>query len=164
MADPSPPATLLPLGAGQDRQPLILGIGNALRGDDGLGPHVALRLAAQGLNARVHPGDGTGILDAMAETGHLILIDATHSGASPGTRTTLDAAAAPIPADFFHYSTHRFGVAEAVETARALALLPARVTLHGIEGADFSAGDKLSAPAAEAAEALISDLLEELAR
>lgn len=143
---------------------LILGIGNALRRDDGVGPFVAARLAAEGLAARVHAGDGTGIIDAMAEAGHLVLIDATRSGAAPGTRTTLDAIAAPIPAELFHYSTHRFGLAEAVETARALGLLPRALTVHGIEGSDFGPGERLSAPVAEAAEALIVTLLTDRAR
>lgn len=144
------------------RELLILGIGNPMRGDDGAGPFVAERLAAAGLPARVHHGDGTGILDAMAEAGHLVLVDATRSGAAPGTRIRLDAAAAPVPADFFHYSTHRFGLAEAIETARALGLLPPRLTVHGIEGADFAAGTALSAPVAASAEALISALLQSL--
>lgn len=143
---------------------LILGIGNGLRADDGAGPYVAARLAAAGLNARVHAGDGTGIIDAMAEARHLVLIDATRSGAAPGTHTRLDAIAAPIPAEFFHYSTHRFGLAEAVETARALDLLPPALEVHGIEGADFSPGETLSAPVAEAAEALIVTLLAAFAR
>lgn len=143
---------------------LILGIGNALRRDDGVGPFVAARLAAAGLNARVHAGDGTGIIDAMAEARHLVLIDATRSGAAPGTLTTLDAIAAAIPAAFFHYSTHRFGLAEAVETARALGMLPPALTVHGIEGSDFDPGEKLSAPVAEAAEALIVMLRKEFGR
>lgn len=141
---------------------LILGIGNAMRGDDGVGPFVAARLAEAGLPARTHEGDGTGVIDAMSEAPHLILIDATASGAAPGHRSTLDGLQ-PVPAEFFHYSTHRFGVAEAVETARALGLLPARLTIHGIEGADFSAGERLSAQVAEAAGALISELSQEFA-
>ena len=143
---------------------LILGIGNALRSDDGVGPFVADRLAALGLNARVHAGDGCGIIDAMAEARHLVLIDATRSGAPPGTRATLDAIASPIPAEFFHYSTHRFGLAEAVETARALGLLPPALTVHGIEGGNFSPGESLSAPVADAAEALIFTLRAEVGR
>lgn len=143
---------------------LILGIGNAMRSDDGVGPFVAARLAAAGLNARVHCGDGTGIIDAMAAAQHLILIDATRSATAPGTRTSLDAIATPIPAEFFHYSTHRFGLAEAVETGRALGLLPPALTVHGIEGAAFEPGERLSPPVAKAAQALIAVLRAEFWR
>lgn len=137
---------------------LVLGIGNALRSDDGVGPFVAARLAAAGLPARVHAGDGTGIIDAMSGVRALVLVDATRSGATPGTRVRLDARAAPLPAEVFHYSTHRFGLAEAVETARALDLLPPMLIVHGVEGAAFGPGDRLSAPAAKAAEALVKEL------
>ncbi|MDE3121072.1 MAG: hydrogenase maturation protease [Paracoccaceae bacterium] len=137
---------------------LILGVGNALRSDDGVGPYVAARLAAAGLPARVHEGDGTGIIDAMSGVGALVVVDATRGGAAPGTRVRLDARAAPLPAAFFHYSTHRFGLAEAVETARALDLLPPVLIVHGIEGADFGPGEGLSAPAAMAAGALVQEL------
>lgn len=140
------------------RDLLILGVGNALRSDDGVGPFVAARLAAAGLPARAHEGDGTGIIDAMGGVTVLVLVDATRTGAAPGTRVTLDARAAALPADFFHYSTHRFGLAEAVETARALDLLPPQVIVHGIEGAAFGPGETLSAPAAKAAGALVEDL------
>ena len=137
---------------------LILGVGNPFRSDDGVGPFVAARLAAAGWPARAHAGDGTGILDAMAEAGHLVLVDATRSGAAPGTRVSFGGHD-PLPADLFHYSTHRFGLAEAVETARALGMLPARLTVHGIEGAAFGPGARLSAPVAAAAGALLAEIL-----
>ena len=124
---------------------LIVGIGNTFRGDDGVGPWVAEALAARGLRATVHAGDGTGILDLLAAETALILIDATNSGAEPGALT-------------FHYSTHRFGLAEAVETARALDQMPKALQIYGIEGADFAAGEGLSA----AVEAAAGDLVDRI--
>ena len=41
-------------------------------------------------------------------------------------------------------STHAFGVADAVELARALGRLPGRLDVYAIEGASFTAGDSLS--------------------
>ena len=139
-------------------RPLFVGIGNAFRRDDGLGPWVAEALAASGSNAVPHAGDGAGLLDHFATSPSVVLIDATRSGAAAGTLRRLDAAAEPIPAEFFHYSTHRFGLAEAVETARALGLLPARLMIYGIEGRDFDAGLGLSAPVQTAASALVAAL------
>ncbi len=140
-------------------RPLFVGIGNAFRRDDGLGPWVAEALAARGLNAVPHAGDGAGLLDHFAASPSVVLIDATRSGAAAGTLRRLDARAEAIPAEFFHYSTHRFGLAEAVETARALGLLPARLIIYGIEGSDFGAGLGLSAPVPAAATALITALI-----
>ena len=39
------------------------------------------------------------------------------SGAAPGTIHRLDATETPVPSRFFHYSTHAFSVAQAVELA-----------------------------------------------
>ena len=55
-----------------------------------------------------------------------------------------------LPAGRFMASTHHFGVAEAVEWARALGRLPEALEVHGIEGADFSVGEHLSEPVREA--------------
>lgn len=139
---------------------LIVGIGNAFRSDDGVGPFVADALAAKGLPALVHAGDGTGLIDLFETHAALVLVDATRSGAAPGTLVTFDAVAQKLPAELFHYSTHRFGLAEAVETARALGSLPQSLTVHGIEGGDFGQGMRLSDPVKAAADALIEKLCE----
>jgi hydrogenase maturation protease len=143
-----------------EERPLIVGVGNALRGDDGVGPFVAEALAAKGLAAHVHAGDGTGLMDLFETHGQIILIDATRSDAAPGTLIVLDAIADRLPADLFHYSTHRFGLAEAVETARALGTLPKSLLVYGIEGTDFSAGDRLSPVVREMADKLITRISE----
>lgn len=141
-----------------ESSPLFIGIGNSFRCDDGVGPFVAQTLAERGFDARVHAGDGTGLIDLFADFSNLVLIDATRSSAEPGTLIRLDAMAEPLPAELFHYSTHRFGLAEAVETARALGQLPKSLVVFGIEGAEFGAGTDLSAPVQKA----VADLVEAL--
>jgi len=138
--------------------PLIVGIGNPFRHDDGVGPWVAQRLARAGLETTEHAGDGTGLLDLFLTRPSLILIDATRSRQPPWTYVCLDAGVAPVQADLFHYSTHRFGLAEAVETARTLGLLPRRLIIHGIEGQSFGQGQGLSEVVETAAEALVDRL------
>jgi len=137
---------------------LHVGIGNPWRRDDGIGPWLAAALAAEGRRAVPHPGDGAALMELFATASDIVLIDATRSGLSPGTLTRFDATVERLPAETFHYSTHRFGLAEAVETARALGQLPRRLIVYGIEGADFSAGEGLSAAAIETAGALLRRL------
>jgi hydrogenase maturation protease len=72
------------------------------------------------------------------------VIDAVSSNSPPGTVHRLDPVSARIPPGFFHYSTHAFSIAEAVELARALGQLPPRMVIFGIEGKDFSAGTNVS--------------------
>jgi hydrogenase maturation protease len=139
--------------------PLYIGVGNPFRSDDGVGPWVAARLGAAGRDARVHAGDGAGLIDLFQRRDEVVVIDATRSGAAPGAVVCLDVKGAPLPAGFFHYSTHRFGLAEAVETARALGLLPERVRIHGVEGRDFGAGTGLTDPVERAARVLVGALV-----
>lgn len=135
--------------------PLIVGIGNPYRCDDGVGPWVADALAVRGFDTHVQAGDGTGLIDLFTQADSIILVDATRSGTRPGTIVQIDATVASLQADMFHYSTHRFGLAEAVETARALHQLPKELVVYGIEGACFDAGEGLSVCVKEAAMDLV---------
>jgi hydrogenase maturation protease len=139
--------------------PFFIGVGNALRRDDGVGPWLAAQLAARGWPSVAHQGDGAGLIELFRGRPDVVLLDAMQSGAAPGTTRRLDAAEGPIAPALFRRSTHLFGLAEAVETARALGWLPARLIVYGIEGADFTPGSGLSSAVAAAA----SDLLEALA-
>ena len=63
---------------------------------------------------------------------------------------TLDAVAEPLRANVFRQSSHQFGLADAVETARALGRLPRRLIVVGVEGERFGFGEGLT-PAVAAA-------------
>ena len=142
---------------------LVIGVGNAMRGDDGAGLAVARALAARvgpGVRVMEASGEGAALMDAWRGAETVVLVDAARSGAPPGTIHRFDAAKEPMPARFFHYSTHAFSVAEAVELARVLGALPPRLLVFGIEGRTFEAGVALSPEAARAAE----EAAEEIAR
>jgi hydrogenase maturation protease len=68
---------------------LILGIGNVLMGDEGLGVHAARRLLEEKLPPGVECVDGgTGgfyLLEMMQDAGRVLLIDATVDDRVPGT-------------------------------------------------------------------------------
>jgi len=133
----------------------VIGVGNRYRRDDGVGPWVVDRLQAAGHAAVEHSGEGAGLIELFEGREMVVLVDAAMSGAAAGTVHRFDAAERAIPKSFFRYSSHLFGVAEAVEMARALGRLPARVLVLGIEGADFSHGDRLSPEVAVAAESVV---------
>ncbi len=126
---------------------LIIGVGNAYRSDDAAGLIAARRLREELRDAaEVHEagGEGTALLELWKEADAVILIDAVQSGTTPGAVHRLEAGRQSIPAACFRPSTHTFGVAEAVELARALRQLPPRLVLYGIEGKTFAAGAGLS--------------------
>ena len=137
---------------------LVVGIGNAWRGDDGAGLEVARRLSERGVRALAREGDPSGLLDLWDGEPEVILVDAVRSGAAPGTVARFDAAAAPLPAHVARGSTHHFSIADAVELGRALGRLPARLELYAIEGEQFDAGSGLSAPVRRAVDEVVGEL------
>jgi hydrogenase maturation protease len=144
----------------------VIGVGNPWRGDDGAGLAVARRLRGtlpDGVDVLEREGEPTSLLDAWEDADALWLVDAVSSGAPPGTLHRLDAAEQELPAGMFGASTHHFGLAEAVELARALGRLPRHTVVFGVEGASFDTGEGLTpevdAAAARAAEAVREEVL-----
>ena len=143
---------------------VIIGVGNEYRSDDGAGIAVARRLRAlfpAGVTILEESGEGAALMQAWQGASWVMLVDAVRSGAPPGTIHRLDARAAPLPMGFFHYSTHAFSVAEAVELARSLDQLPAHLVVYGIEGATFAAGVELSPAVEQAVEAVVERIAQE---
>jgi len=142
---------------------LVVGLGSPDRGDDAIGPIVA-GVVARTVAARQLPDvvvvereDPTSLVDLMDPNGPdggsdtVVIIDAVRSGAAAGTIAVLEAGAGapglgasgarldPGPA-----GTHGFGLAGALELARALDRLPPRVVIIGVEATDFAHGVPLS--------------------
>jgi len=142
--------------------PLILGIGNRFRVDDGVGLAVAERLRALGFPAGEHSGEGAGLMEAWEGQDRVIIADATQSGAPPGTIRRLDAAEERLETGLFRYSSHLFGLAEAVEMARALGRLPRDLVIWGIEGGEWGFGESLTLAADQAAGEVVRRIAAEI--
>ncbi|HXY23116.1 MAG TPA: hydrogenase maturation protease [Candidatus Acidoferrum sp.] len=143
---------------------LVIGIGNELRGDDAAGIVVARRIQERhlpGLQVLEHNGEGASLMEAWTGAQSVFIVDAVISGSAPGTIHRFDATRQPLPSQAFQSSTHAFGLREAVEVARALNLLPARLVIYGIEGKSFAAGEEISAELAQAATRVSERVLEE---
>ena len=140
---------------------LIIGVGNPMRGDDAAGPLVAGLLAARGFETLVLDADGTHLIDAFAGREAVTIVDATQAGGEPGRIRRFEGDRMPLQSGLFHYSSHAFGVAEAIETARALDMLPRRLVVYGIEAADFTAGATPSAAVAAAVDAVAERIAKE---
>lgn len=144
---------------------LVIGVGNGYRGDDAAGIAAVRKIGEKALpsvEVLEENGEGTALMASWKDAERVILIDAVRSSAEPGTIHRFEAHARPIPARFFHYSTHAFGVAEAVELGRVLGQLPSRLILYGIEGKNFEAGTALSPEVQEAVERVTDRILQDL--
>jgi hydrogenase maturation protease len=131
---------------------LVIGLGNRLRGDDGVGAIVADAIRERnvaGIQAMAFDGDGAALLECWRGLDTVIVVDAMRSPAAPGSIQRFDAAH-PLPAMGQARSTHGFGLAEAVEMARHLDLLPRTLVVYGIVSESCELGEGLSASAAAA--------------
>ncbi|MFZ5609635.1 MAG: hydrogenase maturation protease [Pseudomonadota bacterium] len=140
-------------------RPLILGLGNPHRGDDGAGAAVAGHLRSAACDIRLSDGEATDILDAWQAYDEVVTLDAAAPAGRPGrirAHASMGLAGEYIPTPA---SSHGLGLREAVRLGAALALLPRRLYIYTIEGADFTAGAPLSSPVAKAVQGLARILM-----
>ena len=105
----------------------VIGVGNRWRTDDAVGLDVVGRLRGtlpDEVELMEREGEPTSLIDAWEGADAVWVVDAVSSGAKAGTLHRLDAGERELPAELFRASTHHFGLAEAVELARAVGSLP----------------------------------------
>jgi hydrogenase maturation protease len=146
------------MGEAVGRSVLILGVGNPLAGDDGVGVRAIEALAAtsdlpEGIRLLDVGVLGMDILAWTRPDEPVVILDAVHGPGDPGTlyRFALDEIEAPAEPPL---SVHELGIADVLHAARLMGR-PLRGTLVGVEPARlqaFTAG--LSPPVAAALPAL----------
>lgn len=144
---------------------LVIGLGNPDRGDDGIGPLVAnavSRLAPAGVRMIIRSGDMLVLLEDWKGADVVLIADAAALISEPGRIHRIDAAHEALPASSSSPSTHAFGLAEAVELARTLDVLPSRLVVFAIEGVNFEPGaamtEAVAAAAGEVARRIVVEL------
>lgn len=126
---------------------LVIGVGNDYRGDDAIGLLVARRIRDLQLpDVQVIESDGecAKLMESWKGAEKVILIDAVHSGAAPGTIHRVTVHEEELPVTWRHGSTHAFGVAEAIALSKAMQRLPRRIIVFGVEARSFVLGEPLS--------------------
>ena len=115
---------------------LVLGLGNLLLEDDGVGP-AALALLAERyeppVGVQVFDGGtlGLSLLPYVEDAASVILVDAINADEPPGTFVRLDGDEV-APAVATRLSVHQVGVADLLEAARWSDRLPPRLVLLGL--------------------------------
>jgi hydrogenase maturation protease len=120
---------------------VVIGVGNDLRGDDAAGWETVRRLVpSTSLVLHEHGGDAPGLIGLWGPDDDVVVVDAIVSSDPSGTIVEIDALAAPLPADVSWATTHGAGVAEGIELARVLGMLPKSLVLIGISAREFDLG------------------------
>jgi len=145
--------------------PLVIGLGNDQRSDDGSGLEVAraLRPQLEG-KARVEEcaSEGVALLELWRDAEQVLVIDAVRSGARPGTVHRLEPGDGSFPGFRTGTSTHGLSLAEAVALARGLGCLPRHFVVYGIEAENLGVGTGLTPSVALGVKEATTRILAEL--
>jgi hydrogenase maturation protease len=136
------------------RRTLVLGIGNTLLSDEGVGIHVIDRLQRDGLPERVTCLDGGTLSFTLAgpieDCDQLIVVDATELKSAPGTVQVFeDDAMDAYVAKGGKRSVHEVGLADLLAIAALAGHLPPRRALIGIQPELLDWGSDCSPAVAE---------------
>jgi hydrogenase maturation protease len=147
------------------RRVLVAGLGNADRGDDGVGVLVANNLRgrlAGDVTILAPIRDPLSLIDDLEEFDALVCVDAAAPLGTPGRIFRLNLVADDLLRDPALVSSHAFGLAPAIELARVLQAAPRDIVVYAIEGSCFDAGAELTpqvaAAAAEAADRIVAEV------
>lgn len=145
---------------------LVLGLGNPLRQDDGVGPRVVEELARQGLPDGVTALDGgTAALDLLwmlQGWDRVVVVDAAAMGREPGRFVRFTPDDARLREAQGGFSPHSAGLAEALNLARVLEQPLPYVVVFGVQPERIGWGQGIS-PCVEAAlPALLEAILREV--
>ena len=153
---------------------LVLGLGNILLRDEGVGVHVAEQLQKQTLPGNVEIVDGgTASLDVFLLTqgiDKLVVIDAVRAGKKPGTiyKAWLKAAELDKLALIFgqdresKISLHQVGLIDALACAEKMNCAPKRIVIIGVEAGEVDCGLELTEKVKQRIPEIINIVLEEI--
>ncbi|MGB2807133.1 MAG: HyaD/HybD family hydrogenase maturation endopeptidase [Sedimentisphaerales bacterium] len=136
------------MSGGCNRRPiLILGIGNILLRDEGVGVRVIEQMQKIPLPDDVELVDGgtagADLLDVLAERKKVIVIDAVQADCEPGIVLRFSADDLTRP-NGNGMSLHELGLGEALTMTKQLGCEPKEVVVFGIKPMDISCGLELS--------------------
>lgn len=147
---------------------LILGVGNLLLSDEGVGLRVVEKLAAsyelpEGVQTLDGGTLGLDLLYYLEGVENLLIIDAVEMGKEPGTLLRLEGDEVPAFLSV-KISPHQIGIPDMLFAAKLKDLYPRNVVLWGVQPGTLDVGLELSPPVAAQVDALVEKAVEELAR
>ncbi len=144
---------------------VVLGVGNLLRQDEGVGVHAVRAFESESCGDSVVLVDGgTAVFQALSpwsQIGKLVVIDALCAGRAPGTisRVSLrEVADRTAPA----LSVHEQGLLDALSLLEQGGLRIGEIIIYGVEPGETGWGTELSAPVVESLPWLAAMLEDEL--
>jgi len=151
---------------GSPVQTLVLGVGNLLMSDEGVGVHVIQRLVAEyELPEKVQVLDGgtlgMDLLYYLEGVENLLLIDAVEARQEPGTLIRLEDDQVPAFLSL-KISPHQLGVPDMLAAAKLKDAYPQRIVLWGVQPKLLGIGLDLSPKVESLVDIIIEHILDQL--
>lgn len=131
---------------------VILGIGNTILSDEGVGVHAVNALERRyrlpaGVEAIDGGTAGMELLEALSGLDLLVVLDTVVAGKAPGTLIGLAGAEVPV---FFRrkLSPHQIGLADVLASLELLGQLPQEALVFGVEPLSLELGMEMTPPVA----------------
>ena len=161
----TPASTVTPRSA---PNALVLGIGNPIMSDDGVGIRVVQELQREyrfPLTVEVVEGGtlGLGLLPLLEGRSHLIVVDAVETGKRPGTCIRLSGEELPVALEA-RLSPHQMGLKELLAVCRLTGQEQPEMVLIGVQPRSVELAEHLSPEVELQVESMKGAVLKELAR
>ena len=145
---------------------LVVGLGNLLRGDDGVGVRVAQALAERDLPEGVEVVDagmpGLGLVGLIEGCQHVLVVDAANVNRVPGTFVRFTADELLLGSVSQSLSIHAAGLQDALLLAQALDVLPREMVVFGVQPANLDWDSSLSPEVQASLPGLVEAVLAEV--
>jgi hydrogenase maturation protease len=154
------------IGGRADISVLVLGIGNLVMGDDGVGVVAVQQLQSAyrfPANVRVVDGGtlGLDLLPMLENITNLIMIDAVETGGVPGTCVRLCGEDLPVALET-KLSPHQMGLKDLLAVSGLMGHTPEEMVLFGVQPGSIKMELGLTAEVQASLECLVNGVLAEL--
>jgi hydrogenase maturation protease len=150
----------------RDDKILVMGFGNPLHGDDGLGAYTVELLLQNNLPSNVEVKDvgtpGFGLVSELEGRRRVILVDAVHMGQIAGSWRRFNPEEVRLLAGEHFLSLHQAGLANGLALAQALDILPDEIIIYGIEPTETDLLNGISPAVKQAVAEVVDNILKEL--
>lgn len=129
---------------------IVLGVGNLLLKDEGVGIQAVQRLMEEVVDPEVELIDGgtsgLDLLPIFERCENLFIIDCVKGGGEPGAIYKFDSSDIEKKVEAYKMSVHDFDLVDTIELARALEKKMPQITVYGVEPSAIEWGLELTSP------------------
>lgn len=145
---------------------VVLGVGNVLLGDEGVGVHAIEKLKEKINYPEVELIDGAtaglDLLPVLESCDYLLIIDCVKGGLEPGSIYKFAPEDMKVKLDNMKLSIHDFNLVDVLNLAKALGKKLPEITIYGVEPESMDWSLEMSKKVSQALEKLIKVVINDL--